>query len=164
MTVSGMVYFSFDARGPQTRCDGKPEGPSCNDRGRSDERSGWLVTRRCPSGGHALLGVSDRRFGGLRDYIWKSTHVRTLSDYPRQPPCDLCERRAHHAISPPTTSLLRQAIDRRPFTPLLNHCCAISAASSTDPCCSPSFESSIPGLHFNFSLLALPAPHGCNPK
>ena len=52
----------------------------------------------------------------------------------------------------------------RPFTPLLNHCCAISAASSRDPCCSPSFASSIPGLHFSFSLLALPASHGCNPK
>src|SRR5262245_58481973 len=29
-------------------------------------------------------------------------------------PCDLCERTAHHAISPPTTSLLRQVIDLRP--------------------------------------------------
>ena len=29
-------------------------------------------------------------------------------------PCDLCERRAHHAISPPTTSLLRQVIDLPP--------------------------------------------------
>ena len=35
----------------------------------------------------------------------------------------------------------------RPFTPLLNHCCAISAASSRDPCClpasSPQFLASI---------------------
>ena len=35
----------------------------------------------------------------------------------------------------------------RPFTPLLNHCCAISAASSRDPCClpasSPQFQASI---------------------
>jgi hypothetical protein len=114
LTVSGMAYFSFNTRGPQTRCDGNPEGPSCNDRGRSNEGSGWLVTRRCPSGGHALLGVSDGLYGGLRDYIWNSSHVRTLSDYPRQPPRDLCGRRAHHAISPPTTSLLRQADDLSP--------------------------------------------------
>jgi len=38
--------------------------------------------KQVPSGGHALLVVSDRRFGGLRDYIWNSTHVRALSDYP----------------------------------------------------------------------------------
>ena len=145
------------------RCDGKPEGPSCNDRGRSDERSGWLVTRRCPSGGHALLGVSDRRIGGLRDYILNSTHTRTLSDYPRSLPASCASggrvtrsrRRPHHCCDRLSTC--------RPFTPLLNHCCAISCVEQR-PCCFPSFESSIPGLHFNFSLLALPALHGCNPK
>ena len=34
-----MAFFSFNARGPQTRCDGKSEGPSCNDREKSDEKS-----------------------------------------------------------------------------------------------------------------------------
>jgi hypothetical protein len=102
------------------------------------------------------LGVSDHHFSGLRNYIWNSTRARTLSDYPRQPPCDLCERRAHQAILPPTASLLDAQ--------LLNHCCAISVRRSRNPCCSPSFEPLIPGLHFNLACLHFQPPTGVPPN
>jgi len=78
-------------------------------------------------------------------------------------PCDLCERRAHHENL--ATDHIIAATGYRfaaRSLPLLNHCCAISAAPSRDPLLSPSFESSIPRLYF--SLLAFPAPHGGNPE
>jgi len=58
----------------------------------------------------------------------------------------LVRAKAHHSIWPPTTSLLRYRFAARSL-PFLNHCCAISAASSRYPCClpasSPQFQASI---------------------